>query len=140
MPKVPVVVGFCRAKRDPLVTIVLSRLLLDPPPEVVQEEGHRSSDPREVVVIEEDHASPAEQTTEVEEIEEHAVEPVVPIHESEVELASRLEEGRQGDLGHLIVMLHERADTRFGEHLEPAVRKPSRLERIENYMPGGRIS
>jgi hypothetical protein len=117
-----------------MVVVLSWRLFLYTPIEVGQEKGNSASDPGKVVVIENDDASPAQQTPKVEEIQEHAVEAMVPIHEREIELAPFLEKRRQSDLRDLIVVLHEGVDTRFLEYLEAAVGESPCLKRIQNYM------
>ncbi len=122
------------------MVIVLSwRLFLYTPIEVGQEKGNSASDPGKVVVIENDDAAPAQQAPKVEEIQEHAVEAMVPIHEPEIELAPFFEERRQSDLRDLIVVLHEGVDARLLEYLEAAVGESSCLKRIQDYMTRIRI-
>ena len=117
--KVPGVVRRCGADHDPMVIVLAWRLFLHMPIEVGQEERNGAPDPGKVVVIENDDAAPAQQASKVEEIQEHAVEAMVPIHEREIELAPFREERRQSDLGDLSVVLDEGADASLLEYWRP---------------------
>jgi hypothetical protein len=123
-----------------MVFVLSWRLFFYKPIEVGQEKGNSASDPGNVVVVENDDAAPAQQAPKVEEIQEHAVEAMVPIHEREMELASFLEERRQSDLRDLIVVLHEGVDAGLLEYLEAAVGESPCLKRIQGYMTRIRIS
>jgi len=102
-----------------MVIVLAWRLFLHMPIEVGQEERNGAPDPGKVVVIENDDAAPAQQASKVEEIQEHAVEAMVPIHEREIELAPFREERRQSDLGDLSVVLDEGADASLLEYWRP---------------------
>ena len=77
-----------------MVAVILWRRFLYTPVEVGQKERNGASNPREVVIIDKDDAAPAQQSTEIEEIDEHAIEAMVSIHEAKIESAPRFEKSR----------------------------------------------
>ena len=91
-------------------------------------------DAREVVVIDKDDATLGKEPSEIEEIEEHGIESMVPVDEREIELAALLEEGRECDLGNLIKVLHERPHARFQEYLETAIGESCGLKWVQSKM------
>src|SRR5205814_6520772 len=118
------IVCFRRADGHPMVQLVAAALLLHAPVQVRQVEGNGAADSGKLVVVEKDDAALAQQPAEVEEVNEHAVEPMVPVQERKIKAALLLEKPRQGDLRHLRVKLHQRADSGLLERLQTTVGKP----------------
>src|SRR5215475_5793783 len=106
-----------------MVVLVAGSLFLHTPVQVLHVKGNGGSDPRKLVVIKKNDAALTQQPTEVEEIDKHAVEPMVPVHEREIKAALLPEERRQRGLRHLCVKLHQRPDARLLEYLKSAVGK-----------------
>src|SRR5438552_2198226 len=115
-----------------MVQFVPAALLLDTPVQVCRVEGYGAPDPWKLVVVEKDDAALAQQPAEVEEVDEHAVEPMVPVQERKIEAALLPEKLRQGDLRQFRVKLDQRADSGLFERLQAAVGKACFLERIES--------
>jgi hypothetical protein len=90
-----------------VVVCALGALVLDCPAEVRYAERHRSPDGRELCVVDEDDSLLLQEPARVDEVEEHAFEPVVAVEEGEIELPAFAEEARQDDLRFLGVELDE---------------------------------
>ncbi len=94
-------------------------------------------DARQLVVVEDDDPTSTNQATEVIEVEEHPVEPMVAVDEREIEYASFSEEAGKGDLRFQLVMHDERRDSGFFEVPETATGEaspvgPVRLVRVDS--------
>jgi hypothetical protein len=72
-----------------MMIIIVRRCLLDSPVEVAQKKCDCAFHSGKVVVIEDDDPAPPHQAPQVEQVDEHAVEAVVAVDESEVDRAVR---------------------------------------------------
>src|SRR5215210_4767402 len=97
------------------MVIVRGRNLFELPAKVRQEERYRPCDGRQLVVVEENDASRANETPEIDEVDEDPVEAVVTVDERQVEDPRFAEELRQGQLRLLGAMLHQPRDPRLLE-------------------------
>jgi hypothetical protein len=78
----------------------------------------------------------AHEATEVNEVEEDAVEAMVPVDEGEVEAPAFAQHPRQDDLRLLGMVLYELGDARLIEELQAAAGKSARLERVDGHIAG----
>jgi hypothetical protein len=113
------------------VKVVRRRNLLERPPEVRDEERRRTGNGGELVIVDEDDSGPTDQALEVGEVEEDAVEAMVPVHECEVEQPPFGEEARERRLRFLFVVVNEPGDARLREELLAAVGEACCLVRVD---------
>src|SRR5215210_4612552 len=119
------------AEDGPLVVNVCGRDLLERPTQVRREERRRPRDRRQLVVIEKDDTSRADETPQVDEVDEDALEAVVALDEREVEFSGFVEEARQRDLRLLSIVFYHARDPGLIEELQPAIREPRGLVGID---------
>src|SRR5262249_43847077 len=105
--------------------------LFDRPSDVRSEEGNRPRDRTQLVVIDDHDPPAAHETIEVHEVDEHAVETVMPVAARKVEGVSFGEEPRQDDVRFGRVVLDKLEDARVVEKLQRAVREAALLVRID---------
>lgn len=115
--------------------IVRRRDLLVLPADVRDEERGGPRHAGQLVVVEEDDPGGAEQSSEIPEVDEDAVEAMVSIDDGNVEAAAFLEKARQRELGRPRVELDEIRDACLVEELQSDVAEPGVLVRVEHEMP-----
>ena len=96
-----------RPQHRPMMQIVVSRPFFDLPPEVRRAKRDPARYRRQLVVVDEDDSPRAHEPAEVNEVEEHAVEPVIAVDERKVEAAIFGEEARKYNRRFLRVVLDE---------------------------------
>lgn len=91
----------------------------------------------ELTVVDEDDTSGAHEPTEEDEVDEHAVEPMISVYESQIEAATFAQEAWKCGFGSLWVVLHQVRDPGLIKKLQSAIAEPGCLVRIDDHMPCG---
>lgn len=99
--------------------VAFGALVHDDPAEVRQAELEGAPDAGKLRVVDEHDPALLQQPPRVDQVEEHALEPVVAVEEGEVEAPAVGEQARQDDLRLLAVELDEVANACLLEDLEP---------------------
>jgi len=93
------------AQHRPVMALIRNARFFHGPPEVRRDEAHRLPDRGQLVVVEEYDTASVDQPSEVDEIEEDAIEAMVPIDEGNIEASSFVQQAGQRDLGGLRIEL-----------------------------------
>ena len=76
-----------RSQCGPVMAVVVARDLFERPAEIRRTEGDSLHDRGKLEVVDEDDASAADEPAQVDQVDENAIEPVVAVHEREIEQA-----------------------------------------------------
>src|SRR3989442_7794830 len=100
-----------RSEDRAVVTLLCGSFSRKPPAKIGDAEADSFLDGWELVVIKNDDAPATHETPEVDEVEENAVEAVIPVDERKIERSARRQESRQRDLRSLRVELQHPGGT-----------------------------
>jgi hypothetical protein len=110
------------------------------PAEIRKEEGGCPRNARQVVVVNERDPAWAQQLPEVEQIDEDGIEPVVAVHDGQVEPAALARQAGQRDLRFLGVMVHQAGDAGVVQELQAAPGVAGVLVGVDDDVPGVRFA
>jgi hypothetical protein len=122
-----------------MVVVVLGRRLFRRPTEVRDTEPGGRLHRRQLKVVDHHDAAGLEKPAEVDQVEKHAVEAVIPVDEGEVEPSPGGEEPGKRDLRLLREVLDARTDARVVQKLEAAAGESRELVRIDRNVASVRI-
>ncbi len=118
-----------------MMTFMLRRLQLHGPADIAHKEGHRPSDSGELAVVDKHDPARTKQSSQIEQVDEHKVEAMVPVDKGEVEATTLTEEPGQDDLRLVGKVIDQFSHPSLGQHLKAAVPEPNFLVGIDNHVP-----